>query len=72
MQNEYLPFINCVENVVLGSFVYRRKYPQWKTCFEKLKLEAKPVTDCYESLELLYAAETQALQPPQICAMGCC
>ncbi|XP_059302116.1 gamma-interferon-responsive lysosomal thiol protein [Lycium ferocissimum] len=68
--DEYLPFINCVENVVLESFVYRRKYPQWQTCFEKLDLEAKPVTDCYGSargkeLELLYANETQALQPPQ-------
>ncbi|KAJ8559456.1 hypothetical protein K7X08_003514 [Anisodus acutangulus] len=68
--SEHFPFISCVENVVLESFVYRRKYPQWKTCLEKLSLEAKPVTDCYESahgkeLELLYAAQTQALQPPQ-------
>ncbi|XP_060175890.1 gamma-interferon-responsive lysosomal thiol protein [Lycium barbarum] len=68
--DEYLPFINCVENVVLESFVYRRKYPQWQTCFEKLNLEAKPVTNCHGSargkeLELLYANETQALQPPQ-------
>lgn len=68
--NEHFPFINCVENVVLESFVYRRKYPQWQTCFEKLNLDAKPVTDCVgnsrgKELELFYAAETEALQPPQ-------
>ncbi|KAM3373937.1 gamma-interferon-responsive lysosomal thiol protein [Capsicum galapagoense] len=67
--NKYLPFINCMENVVLESFVYRRQYPQWKTCYEKLKLDSTPVTDCLKSargkeLELFYAAETEALQPP--------
>ncbi|KAG5603103.1 hypothetical protein H5410_034473 [Solanum commersonii] len=67
--NEYFPFIKCMENVVLDSFLYKRQYPPWKTCFEKLKLEAKSVTDCLKSargkeLEFLYAAETIALQPP--------
>lgn len=68
--NEYFPFVNCMENVVLESFVYKRTYPQWEKCFEKLKLEPKPVTDCLKSargkeLEFLYANETIALQPPQ-------
>ncbi|XP_015165680.1 LOW QUALITY PROTEIN: gamma-interferon-inducible lysosomal thiol reductase, partial [Solanum tuberosum] len=67
--NEYFPFIKCMENVVLDSFLYKRKYPPWETCFEKLKLEANSVTDCLKSacgkeLEFLYAAETIALQPP--------
>eukprot|EP00257_Ricinus_communis_P020148 XP_015579312.1 gamma-interferon-inducible lysosomal thiol reductase-like [Ricinus communis] len=61
---EHFPFINCVE-----SLVYERRYPEWESCFEKLALDAKPIADCYTSglgkeLELQYAAETNALQPP--------
>uniref|UniRef100_A0A9I9DM23 Gamma-interferon-inducible lysosomal thiol reductase n=1 Tax=Cucumis melo TaxID=3656 RepID=A0A9I9DM23_CUCME len=60
----HFPFIYCV-----GTLVYERKYTQWKTCFEKLGLNSKPISDCYSSglgkeLELQYAAETNNLQPP--------
>ncbi|OIT06852.1 PREDICTED: gamma-interferon-inducible lysosomal thiol reductase-like [Nicotiana attenuata] len=62
--NEHFPFIYCVE-----SLVYHKNYTQWETCFEKLNLKAKLVKDCVGSgrgkeLELRYAAETNALQPP--------
>ncbi|XP_016576004.2 gamma-interferon-responsive lysosomal thiol protein isoform X2 [Capsicum annuum] len=62
--NGHFPFIYCVE-----SLVYHRNYTQWETCFEKLNLKKKPVTECVGSergkeLELHYAAETNALQPP--------
>ncbi|XP_027773698.1 gamma-interferon-responsive lysosomal thiol protein-like isoform X2 [Solanum pennellii] len=63
-QNEHFPFIYCVE-----SLVYHKNYTHWETCFEKLNLKKKLVTDCVLSgrgneLELQYAAETNALQPP--------
>lgn len=62
--SEHFPFIYCVE-----SLVYHKNYTQWETCFEKLNLKKKLVTDCVLSgrgneLELQYAAETNALQPP--------
>ncbi|GAA0166133.1 reductase [Lithospermum erythrorhizon] len=62
--NEHFPFTYCVEN-----FVYQGKYLQWETCFKTLGLDDKPITDCVESekglqLDLKYAAETTALQPP--------
>ncbi|KAK8696034.1 hypothetical protein V6N13_001173 [Hibiscus sabdariffa] len=62
--NDHFPFIYCVE-----AFVYKGKYLEWESCFEKLGLEAKPVTDCYSTglgkkLDLQYAAETNALEPP--------
>ncbi|XP_040992017.1 gamma-interferon-responsive lysosomal thiol protein-like [Juglans microcarpa x Juglans regia] len=62
--SEHFPFINCVE-----TLVYERKYPQWESCFDELGLDPKPITDCYSSgygkeLELQYAAETNALEPP--------
>lgn len=44
MQNVHFPFIYCVEELV-----YQRKYSQWKTCFEKLTLDPKPVLDCCSS-----------------------
>ncbi|KAL8496625.1 hypothetical protein ACS0TY_020353 [Phlomoides rotata] len=61
---DHFPFIYCVE-----TLVYQNNYTYWETCFEKLGLDATPVTDCYNSdrgtqLELRYAAETNALQPP--------
>ena len=71
------------------------KYDKWETCYQKLNLNSKPVSDCLSSghgdkvlspfslctcseasvafltnrfhllqLELKYAAETSALQPP--------
>ncbi|KAK8683657.1 hypothetical protein V6N13_039710 [Hibiscus sabdariffa] len=62
--NDHFPFINCVE-----ALVFERKYLEWESCFEKLGLESKSVTDCYSSglgkkLDLQYAAETNALEPP--------
>ncbi|KAK6142020.1 hypothetical protein DH2020_016201 [Rehmannia glutinosa] len=61
---DHFPFIYCVENLV-----YEHNYTYWETCFEKLDLDASPVTRCLNSergtqLELGYAAETNALQPP--------
>lgn len=62
--NEHFPVIDCIE-----TLVYQHNYSQWYTCFETLGLDPKPVIDCYNSgygkeLELQYAAETNALQPP--------
>uniref|UniRef100_A0A1J3F8F9 Gamma-interferon-inducible lysosomal thiol reductase n=1 Tax=Noccaea caerulescens TaxID=107243 RepID=A0A1J3F8F9_NOCCA len=62
--SDHFPFIYCVE-----SLVTEHKYDEWETCYEKLNLNSKPVTDCLSSghgnkLELQYAAETSALQPP--------
>ena len=44
LQSEHFPFINCVE-----TLVYEHKYPQWESCFEKLGLDPKPISDCYSS-----------------------
>ncbi|KAL2899303.1 Gamma-interferon-responsive lysosomal thiol protein [Bienertia sinuspersici] len=57
-------FIECVE-----TLVYKGKYTQWETCFKKLSLDPKAVTDCYKGeegkrFELKYAALTSALKPP--------
>lgn len=57
MQNEHFPFIHCVE-----SLIYHKNYTQWETCFEKLNLRKKLVTDCVgsdrgkevSSLDLIY------------------
>ncbi|XVF05793.1 hypothetical protein REPUB_Repub05bG0203200 [Reevesia pubescens] len=62
--DDHFPFIYCVEELV-----YERKYLEWESCFEKLGLDSKPITDCYSSglgqkLDLQYAAETNALEPP--------
>ncbi|KAB2038750.1 hypothetical protein ERO13_D03G142000v2 [Gossypium hirsutum] len=62
--NDHFPFIYCVENLEL-----ERKPLEWESCFKKLGLESKPVNDCYNSglgqkLDLQYAAETSALEPP--------
>ncbi|CAH8391650.1 unnamed protein product [Eruca vesicaria subsp. sativa] len=60
----HFPFIYCVE-----SLVTEHKYDKWESCYQKLNLNSKPVDDCLSSghgdkLELQYAAETSALQPP--------
>ncbi|KAI4318320.1 hypothetical protein L6164_026107 [Bauhinia variegata] len=62
--DEHFPFINCIE-----TLVYDRKYLEWKSCFQKLDLNPKPILDCSEGgygkeLDLQYAAETNSLQPP--------
>jgi len=57
-------FIYCVEDLVV-----KRQYKEWESCFQKLGLDPKPVTECYKSeqghkLELKYANQTDALVPP--------
>ncbi|XP_006649925.1 gamma-interferon-responsive lysosomal thiol protein-like isoform X2 [Oryza brachyantha] len=57
-------FIYCVESLVVDG-----KRSEWESCFAKLNLDAKPVTDCYKSerghqLSLKYGRQTDALQPP--------
>uniref|UniRef100_A0A6N2LYH9 Uncharacterized protein n=1 Tax=Salix viminalis TaxID=40686 RepID=A0A6N2LYH9_SALVM len=61
---DHFPFVYCVERLV-----YERKYPEWESCFEELGLDPKTISECYtggygDELELEYAAETNALQPP--------
>ncbi|KAF8018775.1 hypothetical protein BT93_H3624 [Corymbia citriodora subsp. variegata] len=62
--NEHFPLIYCIEKLV-----YSHDFTQWESCFEPLGLDSKLVSDCYaggrgKELELEYAAETNALQPP--------
>ncbi|KAF8116274.1 hypothetical protein N665_0020s0125 [Sinapis alba] len=62
--SDHFPFIYCVESLVI-----EHKYDKWETCYEKLNLNSKPVADCLSSghgkeLQLKYAAETSALEPP--------
>lgn len=62
--SEHFPLIYCIEKLV-----YSHDYAQWESCFEPLGLDSKLVSDCYaggrgKELELEYAAETNALQPP--------
>ncbi|QCD77831.1 gamma-interferon-responsive lysosomal thiol protein-like [Vigna unguiculata] len=57
-------FIYCVEDMV-----HQRRVNEWESCFETLHLDSEPIKQCYNSehgkqLELQYAAETDALQPP--------
>ncbi|XP_020585834.1 gamma-interferon-inducible lysosomal thiol reductase-like [Phalaenopsis equestris] len=61
---EHFKFIYCVENLV-----FKHKYKQWESCFLETGLNSEAVSDCYNSgygnkLELKYAAQTDALQPP--------
>ncbi|KAL9265172.1 Gamma-interferon-responsive lysosomal thiol protein-like protein [Drosera capensis] len=61
---KHFSFIYCIE-----TLVHEHRYPQWETCFQLLQLDPKPIRDCYSSgygkeLELKYAAETSALEPP--------
>ncbi|KAK1426876.1 hypothetical protein QVD17_15556 [Tagetes erecta] len=62
--SDHFPFVYCVEKLNDEG-----KYAQWKTCFETLGLDPKPVIDCYNDgtghkLELQYADEITALEPP--------
>uniref|UniRef100_A0A0E0KCH5 Uncharacterized protein n=1 Tax=Oryza punctata TaxID=4537 RepID=A0A0E0KCH5_ORYPU len=57
-------FIYCVEDLVVDG-----KQREWESCFGKLNLDPKPVTDCYKGerghqLSLKYGRQTDALQPP--------
>ncbi|XP_039131966.1 gamma-interferon-responsive lysosomal thiol protein-like [Dioscorea cayenensis subsp. rotundata] len=60
----HFSFIHCVENLVEQNL-----YNQWSSCFRSTGLNSQPVVDCYNKgtgskLELQYAAQTNALQPP--------
>ncbi|KAJ8647626.1 hypothetical protein MRB53_000649 [Persea americana] len=62
--HKHFAFIYCVE-----SLVVEQKFAQWESCFQQTGLDSQPVVDCYNSgygkkLELQYAAETNALEPP--------
>ncbi|KAF5821680.1 putative gamma interferon inducible lysosomal thiol reductase GILT [Helianthus annuus] len=62
--NDHFKFIHCVESLSDDG-----KYREWKTCFKKLKLDPKQVTECFtgelgHKLELQYADEIGALKPP--------
>ncbi|KAK7301646.1 hypothetical protein RJT34_12516 [Clitoria ternatea] len=62
--SKHFTFIYCIEDLV-----HQHKYKEWESCFEKLDLDPEPINQCYTSeygkkLELQYAAETDALQPP--------
>nr|AFK37977.1 unknown [Medicago truncatula] len=62
--SEHFPFIHCVED-----FSYQGKHSEWESCYEKLGLDSSLVDHCYHSehgkeLDLKYAAQTNALQPP--------
>ncbi|KQK22107.1 gamma-interferon-inducible lysosomal thiol reductase isoform X2 [Brachypodium distachyon] len=57
-------FINCVEDLVM-----KRRRGEWESCFNKLGLDSKRVTDCYKSergheLSLKFGKLTDALVPP--------
>lgn len=57
-------FIRCTEAVAVEG-----KHSQWGTCFQRLQLVPKPISDCYYSgrgnqLEQQYAEETGKLNPP--------
>ncbi|XP_011024903.1 PREDICTED: gamma-interferon-inducible lysosomal thiol reductase, partial [Populus euphratica] len=62
---DHFPFAYCVERLV-----YERKYPEWESCFKELGLDPRAVSECYtgggygDDLELKYAAETNAPEPP--------
>uniref|UniRef100_A0A1D1XDB5 Gamma-interferon-inducible lysosomal thiol reductase n=1 Tax=Anthurium amnicola TaxID=1678845 RepID=A0A1D1XDB5_9ARAE len=60
----HFSFIYCVEQLVV-----EHRYGEWESCFQTTGLESQPVLDCQnngygEKLELKYAAETDALDPP--------
>ncbi|CAL5202588.1 unnamed protein product [Lathyrus oleraceus] len=60
----HFSFIYCIEDLVLQG---RRR--EWRSCYTKLGLNSTLVDDCYRSdhgkeLELKFANETNALQPP--------
>ncbi|VAH89946.1 unnamed protein product [Triticum turgidum subsp. durum] len=62
--NVHFGFINCVEGLVMNEI-----QGEWESCFHKLGLEPKAVTECYKSehghkLSLKYGKQTGALVPP--------
>ncbi|XP_044979102.1 gamma-interferon-responsive lysosomal thiol protein-like isoform X1 [Hordeum vulgare subsp. vulgare] len=62
--NVHFGFINCVEELAMNE-----TQGEWESCFHKLGLDPKPVTECYKSehghkLSLKYGKQTGALVPP--------
>lgn len=62
--HKHFAFIYCVE-----SLVVEHNYTEWESCFQKTGFDSQTVVDCFNSgygtkLELQYAAETSALEPP--------
>lgn len=62
--DQHFHFIYCVE-----SLIFNEKATEWETCFDTLGLDRTPIDKCYSSehgmkLELGYANETAALEPP--------
>ncbi|KAD6120335.1 hypothetical protein E3N88_11606 [Mikania micrantha] len=56
--------IECIENLDLQG-----RHGDWKSCMSSLKIDPKPITDCYQTrkgfdLELKFADETKKLNPP--------
>lgn len=43
LQRVHFRFIYCVEDLVVNH-----KQREWESCFGKLNLDPKPVTDCYK------------------------
>ncbi|ERN08998.1 hypothetical protein AMTR_s00153p00064140 [Amborella trichopoda] len=61
---DHFSFIYCIESLVVDH-----KYSDWESCFTKAASGFQRVAECYNTgygkkLELQYAAETNALQPP--------
>ncbi|KAK9124603.1 hypothetical protein Sjap_014205 [Stephania japonica] len=61
----HFTFIHCVESLALEG-----KQRGWDSCFKETGMESTPILDCVGSglgakLELQFAAETNALEPPQ-------
>ncbi|XP_020597853.1 gamma-interferon-inducible lysosomal thiol reductase-like isoform X2 [Phalaenopsis equestris] len=61
---KHFSFIYCVENLVIAN-----KYSDWESCFQRTGLDPHPLVNCYNSghgqeVELQFAAQTNALQPP--------
>ncbi|KAK1412437.1 hypothetical protein QVD17_33683 [Tagetes erecta] len=56
--------IECIENLNLQG-----RHSEWKSCTNSLKINPKPIMDCYQTrrgfdLELRFADETNRLNPP--------
>ncbi|KAK8941007.1 hypothetical protein KSP39_PZI010544 [Platanthera zijinensis] len=61
---QHFSFILCVEKLVVEN-----NYNDWESCFQRTGLDSHPLVDCYNSghgqeIELQYASQTIALQPP--------
>ncbi|KAF7042283.1 hypothetical protein CFC21_051927 [Triticum aestivum] len=68
--NVHFGFINCVEGLVMNEI-----QGEWESCFHKLGLEPKAVTECYKSEHghkedgefVSYVCKAYKGRPPKIC-----